>query len=449
MNHSVINTIKYPLGWLCSVILYPIAERVEKRQIRSKRAELRSYYKLDWNIRKKIMCKNLADIAEFAGASVPYYMDLFKKHNFQPSLLHKDSAYLKDLPFLTKDIVREHGSRLLSSELSKVRHHNMKTGGSTGLSANFIYDQTAADYSAAVTLFSRERIGKKKHKSELHFSCRFPDQLISTGWTRENWKELAMNRSNIFFGRLDDVGLEEMWNSLCQINPYLIHAHPSTIYALACYVQKTRGKSNAFKIFESSGELLQQYQRETIAEVLQCQVVDRYGLAEFGVIGFEINGAGSGVQVLDSEGWPESLQHQDASEVTHELVFTGFRNRLMPLLRYRTGDLATVVERENGFYLTDVVGRIHDLVSINGVPHPTHHIMDILDHRVGGIQEFQIDVRGKKPVLRLVLESHADQVQIKAKIESFWPSAFVVEFVGHDDFVLVGRHAKFRHVVNS
>lgn len=449
MESSVINIIKYPLGWLSALIFYPIAEKVEKRHIRIKRAELRSYYKLKWDLRKKIMCRNLADIAEFAGASVPYYRDLFKKHNFQPRLLRKDSAYLQELPYLTKDIVREHGSRLLSEDLSQVRHYNMKTGGSTGLSAHFFYNQTAADYSAAVTLFARESVGKKKHKFELHFSCRFPGSLTSTGWTKENWKELAMNRSNIFFDRLDDVGLDEMWNSLRDFNPYLIHAHPSTIYALACHIQKTRGKAKTFDIFESSGELLQQYQRETIAEVLQCKVVDRYGLAEFGVMGYELNGAGSGIQVLDSEGWPESLQHEDESGLTHELVLTGFRNRLMPLLRYRTGDLATVVEGQNGFYLTDVVGRIHDLVSINGVPHPTHHIMDMFDHRVGGIQEFQIDVRGNKPILRIVPEPHADPVQIAAKIDSYWPGALTLEFGGHDDFVLVGRHAKFRHVVNS
>jgi phenylacetate-CoA ligase len=120
----------------------------------------------------------------------------------------------------------------------------------------------------------------------------------------------------------------------------------------------------------------------------------------------------------------------------------------MPLIRYCTGDLARVVEESDGFYLTNVVGRIHDLVPINGVPHPTHHIMDMLDHRVGGIQEFQIDLRGEKPILRIAPEPSATQETIRKKIAEYWGNAFELEFVDHDGFVRVGRHQKFRHLVH-
>jgi len=170
---------QYALGWLSAFVAYPIAERLEKRDIRNKRAELRKYYKLPFDVRKQIMRDRLAGIAEFAGAHVPYYKDLFRAHGFDPALLRNDSAYLQDLPYLTKDIVREQGRRLLSSELDGLRHYDMKTGGSTGLSAHFLYDQEAMDHSAAVTLYARERIGKKKHKFELHFACRFPDAAAS------------------------------------------------------------------------------------------------------------------------------------------------------------------------------------------------------------------------------------------------------------------------------
>lgn len=440
---------QYALGWLSALVAYPIAERIEKRDIRNKRSELRSYYNSPFEARKHIMRTRLADMAEFAGANVPYYKDLFRTHGFDPSVLRKDSAYLQDLPYLTKDIVREQGRRLLSRELDGLRHYDMKTGGSTGLSAHFLYDQEAMDYSAAVTLYARERIGKKKHRFELHFACRFPDAAASNKWTREDWKELAMNRSNIFFDRLDEQGLEEMWQTLLARRPYLIHGHPSTIYALACHIQKTRGQANAFQVFESSGELLEAHQRKVISEALQCKVVDRYGLAELGIMAYELNGPATGLQALDSEGWPESLEQEDAAGKTHELVFTGFRNRLMPLLRYRTGDMARVVQQADGFYLTDVVGRIHDLVPINGVPHPTHHIMDMLDHRVGGIQEFQIDLRQSKPILRIVPEVNATEDHIREKIVSFWGEAFDLQFVQHDGFVRVGRHQKFRHLVHA
>ncbi|WP_230940737.1 phenylacetate--CoA ligase family protein [Burkholderia diffusa] len=376
---------------------------------------------------------------------MPYYRDLFAELSFDAEKVRRDPRYLEALPYLTKDIIREQGARLLSKPLEQIRHHACKTGGSTGLSCTIYYDQEAADYSSAVTFYARERIGKLRHRSELHFACRFPDQAVPEWPSREDFKCFAMNRSNIFFDRIDDDGLEEMWQTLKRRRPYLAHSHPSTMYALACYIQRKYGGGNAFKVFESSGELLEPHAREMIASALRCRVVDRYGLAELGVMAYELDGHEGGFQVLESEGWPESRVVDGA----HELVLTGFRNRLMPLIRYATGDLARVEEKAERFFLTDIVGRIHDVVPINGVAHPTHHIQDMLDHRVGGIQEFQIDLRTSPPTLRIVLEPWANPEETTNKLRHYWQDAFMIAYVGHDDFVRVGHRAKFRHVVTA
>lgn len=433
-------------GLLSANLAYPIAEHLEHREVRPKLALLRRHYAKPFAERLEIARNHLADIVCFAGQEVPYYRDLFAQISFDPDALRKDVKYLHDIPFLTKDIIREHGERLLSKPLCEMRHHSCKTGGSTGKSVIIQYDQVAADYSAAVTLYCRERIGKKKCRPELHFACRFPDQTNLPWPTREDFKCFAMNRSNIFFDRIDGHGLDVIWATLRRRRPYLIHEHPSTIYALACHIEQKYGTSKVFDVFESSGELLQPYMREKIAKVLRCRVVDRYGLAELGVMAYELDGAPGGLQVLESEGWPESRITEDGG---HELVLTGFRNRLMPLIRYATGDRAQVRMTERAFVLTDVVGRIHDVVPINGTPHLTHHIMDMLDHRIGGIQEFQIDLRSSRPLMRIVPEPHATPADIAAKLESFWPGAFTVEFVNHAALVRVGHRAKFRHVVSA
>lgn len=445
LNKKILKGLK---GFASALIIYPIAEHLEKRNIRGKRAELVSHYKLDFSERKQIAQNHLVDILLCAQHSVPYYKDLFKKIDFQPESLHRDISYLNELPYLTKDIIREQGERMLSQPLSEVRHHICKTGGSTGLSSFIYYSQEAADYAAAVTLFCRAKAGKEKHQDELHFACRFPDTCFHDQWTREDWKCLAMNRSNIFFDRLDDMGLKEIWQTLLERRPHLIHGHPSTIYALACYIERVHGKAKSFNIFEPSGELLTPYVRETIARVLQCKVVDRYGLAELGVMAYQLNANDDRLQLLDSEGWPETLQIEGAALDEQELVLTGFRNKLMPLIRYRTGDLAVIEHDSTGFFLRNLVGRIHDMVKINGIDHPTHHIQDMLDHRIGGIQEFQIDIRTSPTVLRVVPESNANVDDIRNKIQAYWPNGFDVHFVTHDAFVRVGRHAKFRHVVH-
>lgn len=432
-------------GLVSAYMAYPLAEHLEKRSVRPKLAQLRNYYRLSLEQRMVVATGRLADMLHHAGQKVPYYRDLFASLNFDPEKVRRDPAYLHDLPYLTKDIIREQGARMLSHPLTQVRHHACKTGGSTGVSTVIYYDQPAADYSAAVTLYARERIGKKKFKTELHCACRFPDAAVAQWPSREDFKCFAMNRSNVFFDRVDEAGLEEIWRTIKRRQPYLLHEHPSTIYALACHVERKYGGGKAFEVFESSGELLQLYMRKKIEQVLRCRVVDRYGLAEFGVMAYELNGPQGGLQVFDSEGWPEHRMIDDG----HELVFTGFRNQLMPLIRYATGDRARVTKGANGFVLSDVIGRIHDVVPINGVAHLTHHIMDILDHRVGGIQEFQIDLRSLKPILRIVQEPSADADEIRRRIEHHWPNGFTIEFVALADLVKVGFRSKFRHVVTA
>ena len=431
-------------------IAYPIAEKIENRVIRKKVKELRHFYSLKAIDRDKISKERLANIIEFSGHFIPYYRDLFKRFHIDSHKVRKDPAYLNDLPYLTKEIMREQGVRMLSKPLEEIRHYVCKTGGSTGPSSLIYYDQMAADYSAAITLYARERVGKLKSRSEVHFACRFPDSEVSTKWlSREDFKCIAMNRGNIFFDRLDEVGLLEIIHNLKLYKPYLVQAHPSTIYTLACYLESQGINFKLFEIFESSGELLKDYQRTLIARVLNCRVIDRYGLAELGVVAYQLDGANGRLQILESECWAESLP-SDSGGVSgeHELIFTNFRNTLMPLIRYRTGDLGLIEHSDCGVFLESIVGRIHDQVPINGINHPTHHIQDILDHRVGGIKEFQIDLRALPPKLRIVSESSELNEAISQKVNKLWNGAFEINFIGHGDLIRVGRYAKFRHVVN-
>jgi phenylacetate-CoA ligase len=440
--HEPLRLLK---GLFSAYAAYPIAERAENRFVSPKVSQVRKYYALPFEKRLSLARAHLADTLQHAGQNVPYYRDLFFKLKFDPEKVRGDTKYLQDLPFLTKEIILEQGNRILSRPLAEARYHACNTGGSTGASTVIYYDQPAADHSAAVTLYARERIGKKKFHSELHCACRFAGSTVAQWPSREDFKCFAMNRSNIFFDRVDEVGLEAMWNTTKRRRPYLFHEHPSTVYALACYVRDKYGSDKAFEVFESSGELLQPYMREKIEKALKCRVVDRYGLAEFGVIAYELNGEKGGLQVLESEGWPEHKESIDG----YELVFTGFRNRLMPLIRYTTGDMARVSQGVDGFLLNNLIGRVHDVVPINGVEHFTHHIMDVLDHRVGGIQEFQIDCRSSKPILRIVKAPSANEDQIRRKIQNYWPKAFVIEFVSFADLVKVGLRTKFRHVVST
>ena len=422
-------------------LAYPVAESREQRLVRPKLGELRAHYRLPAAERQRLARARLGEMLAFAGVNVPYYRDLFASTGFDPSQAAADPRRLEMLPLLNKDVINEQGERLLSRPLAGTRHYPCKTGGSTGRKATIWYDQEAADYASAAVNHTRERIGANRWRTSLHFAARLPDTPVERWPNRETFKGIAMNRSNIFFAELSAEALDEIWETVLRRRPYLLHAHPSTIYALACHVRDHgEGPRRAFAVFESSGELLEDYQRKTIAEVFGCRVVDRYGLAELGVVAYQF-GDGPELEVLESEAWLETVDGQ--------LVGTGLRNRLMPLIRYETGDLGTLESSGPVMRLTALTGRLHDMIAVNGVPHLTHHLQDVLDNRVAGVQEFQFDLRSTPPVLRIVPEAGIDAGDLRQRIEHYWPGAFAVEIVAPDGMVRVGDRAKFRHVVTA
>src|SRR5262245_35802270 len=308
MRHRVL--INGTRGLLAALIVYPLAERLQGRDIRSKSRALALEMRRPFAERRRGSWEALVDLLRFSGVAVPYYRDLFARIGFDPEKLTRDPRYLQDLPYLTKDIIRSEGERLLRIDHAGARKHVMKTGGSTGASAKIIYDQDAADWSSAVTRYARSTIDGSQEggigaRTELHFASRFPEQFPLIDRLRERVKCLATNRHNIFFSTLDPAELAEIWRTIKSIRPHLVHCHPSTMFHLAQFVAMRGGHDKAFDIFESSGELLEPRQREAIAKTLCCTVIDRYGLAEAGVVAYQTDRRDAGMLVFDPFCWPE------------------------------------------------------------------------------------------------------------------------------------------------
>jgi phenylacetate-CoA ligase len=69
-------------------VAYPIAEKVEKREITTKVNELKKYYSIPFEQRKIMSFNKLVEILDFANSAVPYYKDLFKSIKFNPASLY-------------------------------------------------------------------------------------------------------------------------------------------------------------------------------------------------------------------------------------------------------------------------------------------------------------------------------------------------------------------------
>ncbi|WP_291570903.1 phenylacetate--CoA ligase family protein [Bradyrhizobium sp.] len=421
--------------------------------MRARERDLAADMSVPFGERRLRSWNRLIDIVRFAAVNVPYYRDLFAGIGFDPELLVRDSRYLAEIPVLTKDIIRSQGDRMLRDDHADYRKHVSKTGGSTGPSMCVTYDQHAADSSSAVTRYARAQVGAGPAKSELHFAARFQDRIPIRARMREQIKCLANNRFNLTFASFSSDELNRLWQRINAIRPYLVHGHPSTLYQLALHVAARAGQNRAFRIFESSGEMLTQVQRDVIERVFKCKVINRYGLAEAGVLAYQVDPADDAMLFFDPVAWPEVVEVEFGGELpqlaesrTGELVVTPFANRMMPLIRYSTGDIATLREAPNGFYIQNMVGRVHDVVNIAGVPVPTHHVQDVLD-RIGGIREFQIESDAHRPVFRIVPESDAAKDPIQHGLRQLWADSIGIEFIEAYALKLQGWRSKFHHLV--
>jgi phenylacetate-CoA ligase len=427
-------------------VLYPLAERRLGRQIRVKADALRKQVNSTFAERQAWVRTQMAAHLERAGCEVPYYRDLFRQFHFDPLKLVDDAAYLQDLPYLTKDIIREQGARLLSERFDPAKLHARESGGSTGPSTRVYYSQEALDWTAAVNLVSLEWAGKRLHMRELHLATRFPETFPWRDRMKERVKEIVLNRTNLFTDHFDPPALDNAWKRIRRARPYLIQGHPSTLYALATHLRDQGVKARGVvEIFESTGEVLEPKKREVIETVFGCRAIDRYGNAEFGVLAHErLGDPQSRLIVLDTIAWPEVALREGRSE----LVFTGLRNDAMPLVRYRTGDLAELESTGEGFFLRRVVGRVHDIVRIGEHHYPTHYLQDLLD-RLGGVDEFQVVQQDGPSLLRLVVPDESRRDALARRIESWWGDAVKLEFTNFDGLSRRGWRSKFSHLVDS
>lgn len=435
--------IKETLGILSNAALYPIANKIQSRKIPFYVKKLKKFDSTPADQRQRIQRQRLAEMIDFSAANVPYYKDLQQKHKVTGAKILQDLGYLDDIPFLTKDIIREQEQRLISRPLHNGKYYTCKTGGSTGASCIIFYDEEAADRSAAVTRHARHRIGRRFHRSELHFAAKFDNPNSQKRFDRETLKSAALNRSNILISDINDEALFQVYQDLKTRRPYLVHAHPSTMYYLSLFVKEHRLNSKLFVVFEPSGEYCSDKMFNEIQMTFNCSIHNRYGLAEFGVVGYSFDGSKDTFEIFASEVFCETTPDDDELEI----VITGLQNKLMPLIRYKTGDLSGAPIHPDNHVINTIKGRVHDKITIGSRTVFTHYVQDIIDHKVGGIAEFQIVKNANNIDFLICPEPEKNHDHIRSSLLFYFPEIRTIKMITPNGFYRVGRHDKFKHLV--
>jgi phenylacetate-CoA ligase len=160
--------------------------------------------------------------------------------------------------------------------------------------------------------------------------------------------------------------------------------------------------------------------RQQIQELLGIRALDIYGLSE-------VIGPGVACESLDSQGmlnvaedhfYVEAIDDDGRPTDTGELVFTTLTKTGMPLLRYRTGDVATVKGPVPGAprtlrRMSKLLGRKDDMLVIRGVNVFPTEIEAVLlaDERVSPHYLIVEDRRTARPELKIAVETEAPNIE--------------------------------------
>ena len=426
--------------------LMRVAEIEQGRSIRSKVIKLRSHYRLSPFLRRQKE-HNLLVKALYSARLTSFYAPLIPLSLIEN--VSKDVSYLRDIPVTRKeDLLNDPLAFINTGMLEEAgRIYTASTNGSTGPCATMFYNQDAADWSAATTWFCRAHLERFFANSTLHLAS----NLIDNSQPLPTWKDwlrfYSTNRFNLFFSGFSRDNMEDYLNEITRYSCNIVHGQPSMLLAIASLIRSGRETpKRSFRFFESSGETLTSEARNIIEESFACKCINRYGLAEFGVVAYQLDSECTDLALMTHLIHP--LPINDTSE--DRLLLTSLRNHYFPLVNYDTGDELRISPDSLNLSLLPPKGRIHSIVNIDGKSISTSVIMDILNHRLKGVLDFQLNMLDFSfPVLLVSLsdDSHETVASIENALKYYASVELKVELSDCSGFVRTGTRQKFSFVV--
>ncbi len=292
---------------------------------------------------KNYQLRKVKEICTLAYNKTAYYRSSFERIGFDPNQMNSLEE-LQYLPIIDKHVINDHADALLAEGKNNGRVDWVSTGGSSGQPLRFLIGANrspvefshlaSAWYRTGYTLTTPLAVLRgnviKNTKSGLRF---YYDPLLR----RHNYSSFHMN----------DESMGGYLSHISAIGPCYLHAYPSTLNMLVRYIHRS-GKQppKNIKGLLLESENVYQEDRKAAEELFDVRYFSCYGHSEKLVMAAECEHSADYhvfptygyCELVDGNGRPVTTPGQ-----TGEIVGTGFINKVMPFIRYRTGDYATYV----------------------------------------------------------------------------------------------------------
>ncbi len=309
----------------------------------------------------------LRNIIRLGHVFVPYYRRKFQDLGLPPQEIQS----LRDLsliPVLDKEEVRRNPLSFVDQRFPEKKLMVIHTTGTTGTPLRIYTNERARRWNYAFFDVFLESAGVDGRKRRATFGGRIivpPEQEKPPFW------RFSYFQKNLLFSsyHLTEKNLPFYLEKLRAYRPEIIEGYPSSLAVVAeSLLRSSRPPEIVPTLIVTSGETLFDEQRKIIEEAFRCKVRDQYGCVEMCIFAAQC-----------SEGHYHYRPDYSLVEVRKEngkmaepgepgeILCTGFINPVMPLIRYRIGDIGIVSPRTctcglNTPYFEKIVGRTDDVI---------------------------------------------------------------------------------------
>ena len=329
---------------LVSGLLFPLHEKLKKHNTVAIKQSLEAS---QWWPRDKLIAQRNLRLQRFIQKvceHIPYYRDTFAQLGLTPADI-QSPADLTKLPFLDKQTIKDNFEQLKDPLATSLARFN--TGGSSGEPLVFMLSNERVSHDVAekwrATRWWNVDIGDK--------------EIVAWGSPIELGAQdkVRLLRDKLFRSTLIpafDMNEEKILAFIEHIRatrPAMLFGYPS-VFDLIAKTANQHGidmKNLGIKVAFVTSERLYPYQRENIQTTFGCPVANGYGGRDAGFIAHECPSGNMHlsfedliVEIIDPNGNPLPVGEKG------EIVVTHMATSEFPFIRYRTGDIGALSDKQ-------------------------------------------------------------------------------------------------------
>lgn len=323
-------------------MFFPLWEFKDGAHRRQYLRELSASQWLDVETLRQRQWERVREVVAYAFKHCRYYQKSFVDAGFDGML--RDWGDFQRLPLLTKRDIRENEDALLSWKFHREDLVEARTGGSTGTALTLYFDQQCQQYRNAAAMRSDRWAG---WDIGMKVAAVWGNPPIADT-VKKKLRNLLLDRI-IYLDtmNIDEISVRRFVKDWRREKPRVIFGHSHSIYILASYLQQMGVEDLRPRGIITTSMMLLDPERRLIEQVFDCQVTNRYGCEEVGLIGCECE-QHNGLHLNSDHVVVEFLRDNGTEATPGEegnIIVTDLINRGMPHIRYSVEDLGVPSDR--------------------------------------------------------------------------------------------------------